>query len=101
MASERRRHRLKVLERGMVPDHAVLEVIRGITCLIVDPRMTDEEAEQISERWAKSLGPEGARQLCESLIWARDKINARPDWQFMGCNPHQTAEFLYGDGSLH
>ena len=95
MTSERKRHRLKILERGMVSDLAVLEVIRDITCLIVDPRMTDEEAEQISERWAKPLGPEGARQLCESLIWARDKINAHPDWQFIGYNPHQTAEFLY------
>ena len=95
MASERRRHRLKVLERGIIPDHDVLEVIRGITCLIVDPRMTDEEAEQIAERWAKPLGPEGAHQLRESLIWARDKINAHPDWQFIGYIPHQTAEFLY------
>ena len=56
MASERRRHRLKVLERGMIPDHDLSEVIRGIACLIVDPRMTAEEVEQISERWAKPLG---------------------------------------------
>ncbi len=95
MTSERRRCRLKALERGMIPDHDVSEVIRGITCLIVDPHMTEEEAEQIAERWAKPLGPEGARQLCGSLIWARDKINAHPDWQFIGYNPHQTAEFLY------
>ena len=101
MTSEHKRQRLKALERGMVPDKNIPEMIQSLTCLLVEPRMSDSEAEQIAERWAKPLGPEGARQLCESLIWARDKINARPDWQFMGCNPHQTAEFLYGDGSLH
>ena len=52
-------------------------MIQGLVTLLAADLRSDEEAAEIAARDEKWLGPEGARELRDLLVWARARLAER------------------------
>ena len=77
MTSDRLWNRLAKIEAGTVPDAERAATIRGLATILAGNLRSDDEAAEIAGRWEKALGPEGARELEDLLVWARARLAER------------------------
>ncbi len=77
MPSEKMRRRLDRLRGNMLPPDQIPGAIRSLTTLIAGGLKTDEEAAEVAGRYEKVLGPDGARELRDMLVWARARLAER------------------------
>ena len=77
MPSEKMKNRLDKLRGNMLEPDQIAHAIRSLVTLLAGGVKSDQEAEEIAQRYTSIFGPDGAREFLETLNWARKRLAER------------------------